>query len=76
MPLTTLFRCGDVMTGRGIDQILGLDVVPTRIRRFRVRRAGDRDAKWLAAVLDRESRPLGTRARLRADGRIGIGWRG
>jgi poly-gamma-glutamate capsule biosynthesis protein CapA/YwtB (metallophosphatase superfamily) len=57
-------------------ELLALDVVPTQIRRFRVRRASEGDARWLADVLDREGRPLGTRARLRADGTIGIGWRG
>lgn len=57
-------------------ELVRLDVVPTQIRRFRVRRAIGDDARWLASVLDREGRPLGTRARLRADGRIGIEWRG
>lgn len=110
-----LFLCGDVMTGRGIDQILPHpgspqlyepymssaahyvaiaerkngriprqapfdyvwgDALPVldpangrlvqmtmrvmQIRRFRLQRASEKDARWLAQVPDRESRKLGT----------------
>jgi poly-gamma-glutamate capsule biosynthesis protein CapA/YwtB (metallophosphatase superfamily) len=55
-------------------ELLRLDVVPTQVRNFRVRRATGANAQWLAQVLDRESRALGAQAHLREDGSIGIGW--
>ena len=42
-----------------------------RSHKFRLRRAGEDDASWLAAVLDRESRPLGgTRVETDAGGLV------
>jgi poly-gamma-glutamate synthesis protein (capsule biosynthesis protein) len=46
-----------------------LELVPMRIRRFRLERAAEDDARWLAERLDRESRKLGARLELR-DGRL------
>jgi poly-gamma-glutamate capsule biosynthesis protein CapA/YwtB (metallophosphatase superfamily) len=41
-----------------------LALVPMRMRRFRLQRASDEEAAWLARTLDRESRELGTRVEL------------
>jgi poly-gamma-glutamate capsule biosynthesis protein CapA/YwtB (metallophosphatase superfamily) len=41
-----------------------LSLVPMRMRRFRLQRASDEEAAWLARTLDRESRGLGARVEL------------
>jgi len=41
-----------------------LRLIPLQTYRFRLRRAGNEDAQWLAATLDRECRPYGTRVAL------------
>lgn len=51
------------------------ELVPMQIRRLRLQRAGTTDARWLAATLTREGRRLGTRVRLRGDGRLELAWR-
>lgn len=50
----TLFLCGDVMTGRGIDQILSNSVDP------RLYESYVKDAGWLRNMLNREWKRLGT----------------
>ncbi|MFC6671053.1 CapA family protein [Marinobacterium aestuariivivens] len=50
--------------------LLGLEVVPLRIRRMRLQRAQPGEAAWLAQQLDRESRRLGSRVTLGKDGRL------
>ncbi len=52
-----------------------LEIVPMRIRRFRVERAPAAGARWLAATLDRESRRLGTCVEAGSDGRMRVGWK-
>ncbi len=42
----------------------GLALVPMRVRRFRLQRATDDEARWLQQTLDRESRAFGTRVEL------------
>ena len=51
-------------------RLLQLELVPTKLVRFRVTRAGAADARWLCDTLDRESRRFGARIGMRADGRI------
>jgi poly-gamma-glutamate synthesis protein (capsule biosynthesis protein) len=51
-----------------------LEVTPLAIRRFRLERAGEGDAGWLQARLDREGRKFGTRVSLNAAGRLTVGW--
>jgi len=41
-------------------QLLGMDMWPMQIHRFRLRQASPDDGRWLARVLDRESRKLGS----------------
>ncbi len=49
-----------------------LRMVPLRARRMRLERAGPRDAEWLAAVLDRTGRRVGSRVALDADGMLSL----
>jgi hypothetical protein len=44
------------------------------MKRFRVQRPSDTDARWLHAVLDRESRRLGGAAEFRPNNRIELRW--
>jgi poly-gamma-glutamate synthesis protein (capsule biosynthesis protein) len=49
-------------------------LVPMRRRRFRLERAGEDDRRWLAAMLTREGRALGTRAEPVPDGTLALAW--
>ena len=55
-------------------ELLQLRLVPLQIRRFRLRRAARADAEWLRDLLNREGAALGTRAELRPDGSMLLGW--
>jgi poly-gamma-glutamate synthesis protein (capsule biosynthesis protein) len=57
------FPVVDVSSGT----LLRLTAVPTRVRRFRVQRAPDEGARWLADTLNREGRTLGTRVERQHD---------
>jgi len=46
-------------TARG--RLRGLALVPMRVRRFRLQRATEEEARWLQRTLDRESRAFGMR---------------
>ncbi len=50
-----------------------LELVPMRMRRFRLEHAPPREASWLAAALNREGASLGTRIE-DADGKLIVGW--
>jgi poly-gamma-glutamate synthesis protein (capsule biosynthesis protein) len=52
-----------------------LTMAPTCMRRLRVNRASDADARWLADSLDRQCRSFGTRVERRADGSLALRWR-
>jgi poly-gamma-glutamate synthesis protein (capsule biosynthesis protein) len=56
-------------------RLLRLDLVPTRVRHFRVERASAADARWLAAVLAREGAALGTGIEAQPDGSFRLTWR-
>jgi poly-gamma-glutamate synthesis protein (capsule biosynthesis protein) len=58
----------------GTGRLLRLELVATRMKRFRVQRAAAAETRWLCAVLDREGARFGTRARLMADGRVELAW--
>lgn len=60
----------DAETGRLVE----LEMVPTRLRRFRVERTPVADADWLVSMLNLEGRDLGTWAELQTDGRIRLRW--
>jgi poly-gamma-glutamate synthesis protein (capsule biosynthesis protein) len=52
-----------------------LDLLPYRIRRFRLERAAKGDTRWLRDTLDRDGRALGTAVELAADGSLTVSWR-
>jgi poly-gamma-glutamate synthesis protein (capsule biosynthesis protein) len=45
----------------GDGELLDMELRPMQIHRFRLRKASLDDSRWLARVLDRESRQLGSR---------------
>jgi poly-gamma-glutamate synthesis protein (capsule biosynthesis protein) len=51
-----------------------LGMTAMQMRRFRLCRAGESDARAACAILDREGGRFGTRAQMRADGRIELRW--
>lgn len=55
-------------------RLVRLDLVPTRVRRFRVERAESDDAAWLRDVLNREGSRFGTRAARTREGRLVLEW--
>ena len=65
------FVCID--TGSG--ELTRLQMIPMRMRRFRLNRASAGEAEWMAATLDRESRRFGSRVELEPDGALGLKWR-
>ena len=58
----------------GSGRLASLQMAPMRIRQFRLHRAPEEDAEWLAERLDRECRKLGTRAELDEKGSIVLRW--
>ncbi len=52
------------------------EMTPTRLRKLRINRALREEAQWLVNVLNREGRPLGTRAILGEDLRLALQWSG
>ncbi len=55
-------------------RLISLEMTPLRIRNFRLARAPAEDARWLAEVLDREGRALGTGIEPGEDGRLRLIW--
>ncbi|HDP90254.1 MAG TPA: CapA family protein [Thioalkalivibrio sp.] len=51
-----------------------LEMTPTRVKRFRLRRATPAESRWLEAVLNREGEALGTRVTHDDDGRLTLHW--
>lgn len=51
-----------------------LRMIPMQTRRFRLNRASAADSRWLRAVLDRESRPLGSLVAAGPDGSLVLRW--
>jgi poly-gamma-glutamate capsule biosynthesis protein CapA/YwtB (metallophosphatase superfamily) len=60
----------DVATG----ELVRLEMRPTQMRRLQVKRASLNDAAWLAEVLNREGRKLGTRIEWKENDRIFLHW--
>jgi poly-gamma-glutamate synthesis protein (capsule biosynthesis protein) len=65
------FPSFDAADGR----LLRLALVPMRIRRFRLERAADADARWLQEVLSREGERFGTRVGRDSGGEMLVSWR-
>jgi poly-gamma-glutamate capsule biosynthesis protein CapA/YwtB (metallophosphatase superfamily) len=55
-------------------ELLSLDGVPMRTRRFRLERTAADDVSWLRGTLEREGRALGTHATADAQGTLSLGW--
>jgi poly-gamma-glutamate synthesis protein (capsule biosynthesis protein) len=54
----------------GTGELIGLEMTPLRIRRFRLHRATRDDAEWLQRRLDLASAPFGARMTLGAEDRL------
>ena len=54
----------------GSGRLMGMEMVPTRLRRFQVQLASEADAKWLKEVLNREGRQVGTEVSKAAGNRL------
>jgi poly-gamma-glutamate synthesis protein (capsule biosynthesis protein) len=52
----------------------GLELIPMRVRRFRLEHAPLEEATWLATVLSRESRPFGIAVERNPDGLFEARW--
>ena len=59
------------LTRTGLEE---LEIVPMRLRRFRLERADGDDVAWLTRTLTRASQPLGTRFEEAGDGRLHAIW--
>lgn len=55
-------------------KLTALAMSPLQIRRFRLNRASERDAAWLAEVLDRECRRLGSRVETGPEHTLELRW--
>ena len=60
----------DSQTGR----LLALRMIPTRVRRFQVRRASETDSQWLEDLLNREGTRFGTNVKRSAENRLMLQW--
>lgn len=54
--------------------LVDLEMVPLRIRRFQLIPASNADADWLRHTLDRECRRFGGRIALKRDGTLALSW--
>ena len=61
----------DAASGR----LLKLELIATQMKRFQVQLASAADARWLCAVIGRESRSWGVLTELRRAGRIALHWK-
>jgi poly-gamma-glutamate synthesis protein (capsule biosynthesis protein) len=55
-------------------KLAGLQMIPTRIKRFKVNRASRAAAKWLMNTLNREGASLGTSVKLDRNNRLALHW--
>jgi poly-gamma-glutamate synthesis protein (capsule biosynthesis protein) len=55
-------------------KLMGLRMIPTQVRRFRVNRAASSDARWLEALLNREGKPFGTAVKRDANNILMLHW--
>lgn len=57
-----------LLTGTG--ELVGMEMVPTRLRRFQVHKSAPEEAEWLLNVLNHEGERLGTRFDIAQAGRL------
>lgn len=63
-----------VAIDRTTGKLLGLTMVPTQVRRFRVTRASEVDSQWLEALLNREGKPFHTGVSKSVDDTLSLHW--
>jgi poly-gamma-glutamate synthesis protein (capsule biosynthesis protein) len=68
--VSAYFPTLDASTGN----LLHLAIVPFVTKRFQLRRATPEDVAWLADLLTREGKPLGTRVNLDGPNRLSLAW--
>src|SRR5271165_480304 len=56
-------------------KLFELQLVPMKVRHFRLNRAAARDAHWLCSLLNRLGAPLGTRVQMEDQDRMSLVWR-
>jgi poly-gamma-glutamate capsule biosynthesis protein CapA/YwtB (metallophosphatase superfamily) len=56
------------------SDLVALELVPLQIKRFQLKRVAGEDISWLQQMLDRESRPFGTRVGIAPEGRLALSW--
>ena len=54
--------------------LVGLEMTPLEIHRFRLRRAGKSDVEWLQKVLNREGEPFGSGTIVDGTNRMRLKW--
>jgi poly-gamma-glutamate synthesis protein (capsule biosynthesis protein) len=55
--------------------LLRLQMTPTRMKRFQVIRASNKEARWLTNTLNREGRAFGVQVRLNNNNRLTLKWK-
>jgi poly-gamma-glutamate synthesis protein (capsule biosynthesis protein) len=60
----------DPSTGK----LLGLQMTPTKIRRFKVTKASNTDTLWLKDMINREGKKFGTKVKVIEDNRLALRW--
>lgn len=55
-------------------KLLGLQMIPLQIKRFRLNKTSTKDAVWLKNTLHREGRQFNTRVELSKDGTLALRW--
>lgn len=55
-------------------KLVSFNLIPTQIKRFRLNRTSDDDAKWLGRMLNREGQRFGTRVELNRDNSLSLRW--
>jgi len=55
-------------------RLLNFEMTATRLKHLRVNRASHKEAQWLADILNREGKPLGTHVTLDEDNRLVLHW--
>lgn len=56
-------------------ELQALTMVPFQLRKFRLQYTNQRDAEWLAGVLSRAGRPLGTSVTAHVDNTLSLEWK-
>jgi poly-gamma-glutamate synthesis protein (capsule biosynthesis protein) len=55
--------------------LVGLEMTPLRVKRFRLNRASRSDAEWLAEMLSREGKAFGAGIEVTPEGRLKLRWK-